>query len=101
MNRNEYIDDKKRGRARVLCDTMKLITNIDPMESSRRRDVVTCRMMISQRLMIEGWTENQIGTILQRDHATINHYRDKFVEMMTTPGYEAEREIWAKFTLAV
>lgn len=101
MNREEYISYWKRERADHLVDTMKELTGINPVEESRKRSVVSCRTMVANVLLLEGWTEHQIGAALGWDHSTINHYRKKFEAMMTTPGYDAEKEIWRKFKEAI
>lgn len=101
MNTPTYIDDAKRERAERLCSAMESISGVDPIRASRRRLVVTSRMLVAARLLLDGWTEEQVGTFFGKDHSTVNNYRRMFELTMTTPGYEAEREIWEKFTLAI
>lgn len=101
MNREEYIDSNKRDRVSHLVETMEAVSGYNPVDESRRRIVVNCRAMVAYVLLLEGWTEHQVGQALGWDHSTIHHYRKKFVAMMTTPGYKAEREIWGKFKNAI
>ena len=84
-----------------LVDAMETVSGYDPVEESRKRIVVSCRMMVAYALLLEGWTEHDVGIALGWDHSTIHHYRNRFMEMLTTPGYDAEMEIWRKFKTAI
>jgi len=101
MNSNPIIPDSLRRRARHLCDTMVDVCGLDPCEESRKRPVVTVRIFVCYVLLLEGWTENQIGITLGWDHSTINYYRKRMIDIMTLPTYRAERDIWNKFKKAI
>ena len=90
----------KKQRAKHLCDVMKELSGIDPMDTSREQDVVTARMMVAVVLRNDGFTTKEIGTLLGRDHATILHYQDRWLALFM-PGWEAERELWEKFKKAI
>ena len=60
----------KKQRAKHLCDVMKELSGIDPMDTSREQDVVTARMMVAVVLRNDGFTTKEIGTLLGRaDHS--------------------------------
>ena len=86
-----------RRRAQYLSETMKEVCGFDPTEETRRRDVVMARIMVVYVLLLEGWSENQIGSVMGWDHSTINYYRKRMIAILTTPGYNAEIDIWEKF----
>lgn len=97
MNEKNLTDPRLRERAQRLCAVMKEVSGHDPLDETRRRAVVMARMMVASALLAEGYTENAVGTVLGWDHSTIHHYRKRMKEVMTTPGYEAEKEILGKF----
>ena len=103
MNRIEQsaVSRHRRERAEEICRKMEELSGFNPTAETRKRGVVTCRVMVSYVLLLEGWTEHQVGCVLGWDHSTINHYRRKFEDMMTQPGYEYERELWNKFKQAI
>ena len=91
MVREKYIK-----RMDHLRDVMFRISGIDPLEDSRRHDVVTAKMMLAAVLQKEGCNIVQTGRLLGRTHATVIHYNDMFLALFL-PGWEAERELWEKF----
>ena len=101
MNNNAFISPYMRERALYLCDTMKNVSGSDPSADTRKRPVVTARVMVCQVLMMEGWSENQIGIVMGWDHSTVNHYRKRFKEFMETPMFRNERALWDKFKNAI
>ena len=97
MNRKTFIPYVMRQQADRLCRIMKGLCGRDPCEETRERPVVMARVMVSHVLMVYGYSEHQIGTVLGWDHSTINHYRKKIDDIKRLPGYEAERELLEKF----
>lgn len=97
MNAYMFLPIHLRDKAERYCAVMQETTGVDPLESSRRRPVVTARMMVAYALLQDGYTLNATGTILGMDHATISHYKDRMGDVLKAPGYEAERAIWNKF----
>lgn len=97
MNKPALIPYILRSKANTYCHAMAQAADLDPMEETRRRPVVTARAFIAYRLLLEGFTEHAVGAVLGWDHATINHYRRKAATMLSAPGYTAERELWHKF----
>lgn len=45
------------------------------IQDTRDRDFVYARVVITIYLYENGWSENQIGRVLHKNHATINHYK--------------------------
>ena len=76
---------------------MIALSGVDCADKTRKRDVVSVRAMISRVLLAEGYTEFQVGEALGKNRATINHYKGKMRVFLSSPGYEAERELWLKF----
>ena len=97
MNNLVFIPPLLRERAEKYCDIMQKIAGVDPLEDTRHRPVVIARTMVANALLQDGYTLHAVGTILGVDHATVNHYRKRFQDIESTPGYEAEREIWNRF----
>ena len=97
MNKPVLIPYILRSKANYYCRVMEQAADLDPMEESRRRPVVTARAFIAYRLLLEGFSEHAVGSVLGWDHSTINHYRQRAATMLSAPGYTAERELWNKF----
>lgn len=97
MNEKNLTDPRLRERAQRLCAVMKEVSGHDPLDETRRRAVVMARMMVASALLAEGYTENAVGAVLGWDHSTIHHYRRRMKEMLTAPGYDAERNLWERF----
>lgn len=97
MNEKTLPNPRLRERAERLCAVMKEVSGHDPLDETRKRPVVMARMMVAGALLEEGYTENSVGGILGWDHSTIHHYRRRMGEILTAPGYDAERAVWNKF----
>ena len=97
MNNNAFIPPELRYKAKRFCDIMLEISGADPSQERKFRPVVMARVMVAYALLLDGYTENAIGNVLGWDHSTINHYRGKMNDILSSPGYEAERELWEKF----
>ena len=90
-----------RARAETLRQIMLNVSEIDAKENTRRRPVVIARAMVAYALLSEGMTTMQVGTLLGKDHSTIVHYFQLTVTFLSSPGYEAERELLNDFADAV
>lgn len=88
---------KLRDLAERLCSVMLEVSGVDAMQETRRRPVVMARVMVANALLAEGYTEHAVGAVLGWDHATIHHYRRRMKDMLTAPGYDAERHLWERF----
>lgn len=94
--RQEMISERKKIRFGFLVETMWQISGIDPLEKSRRRDVVTARMLIAKAMIDEGMTHSEIGELLGCDHSTVAHHAKNFNNIFSS-GWAAERELWERF----
>lgn len=95
------IRDRHRIMAERLIAVMRDLTGTDPLERSRRRDLVAARMMIAFVLAKDGASEPAIGELLGMNHTTIHYYITERMPRITLPGWEAEYDIWLKFKKAV
>lgn len=85
MNISEKFTDKQlfHFALRVKCEQ----DDIPPEEvvmKTRKRHIVEARMMISKLLLKEGLTLSEIARFLNKDHATIIHYRNLHDDLMKT-----------------
>lgn len=101
MNKPTVISYILRKTAAYYCHKMQEVSGCDPAEESRRRPVVVARTFVAYRLLLQGFTEHAVGAALGWDHSTINVYRRRADEMLNTPGYDAERQLWDKFNQAI
>lgn len=97
MKTKALLSPRLLERANELRDIMLEVSGMDAFESRRDRESVTARMMIAYRLYDEGFMESDIGRVLNKNHATINHYREQMTFILGHPGWSAEREVWKKF----
>ena len=96
MNRPVLISNAMLERAALVCNTMRGISGHDPRRRGRLRPLVLSRQLACAQLLSEGWTEDQVGTVIGIDHATVNHHRARVRDFETLPGYDAERELLAR-----
>ena len=94
------ISEAKKERAAYLCSVIKDLSGMDPLEDSRKRDVVSVRMMVAMQLYLEKFREKEIAELLHRDRVSIYHYEERW-HALYMPGWEAERELWEKFKKAI
>lgn len=80
---------------------MRKISGVDVANPSQKRMYVVPRAMVARVLVEEGCTTLQAGALLGKNHATISHYKDLMADFQSSPGYEAERELWTKFMNAI
>ncbi len=88
----KYID-----RANHLCRVMKEVSGVDIKNPHRDRLHVVSRAMVATTLLEEGMTTIQVGQILGKNHATISHYKGLMEVFLSSPGYDAEMELWEKY----
>ena len=96
-----FIAQPIRKRADELCKVMSELIGFDVLSPTRKREAVTARVMVAHQLRREGVMASDIGRLLGKDHSTIDFYSKKMEVLLTSPGYEAEREIWARFQTRV
>lgn len=101
MNDPTVIPYILRKTASLYCKTMREVSGYDPTEESQRRPVVVARIFVAYRLLLKGFTEHAVGAVLGWDHSTIHHYSCRAYDMLNSPGYEAERELYDNFNEAI
>lgn len=97
MNDPVLITDAMRTRAADLVEIARQVFGASPLPPSRRRPAVLARMAVCDQLLVEGWSEHQAGTAIGIDHSSVHHYRARIRDVQTLPGYDAERELLARF----
>lgn len=98
MNNQVLIPAILRYTAQHYTNIMQGITGFDPLEETRKRPVVSARVILAHYLLLNGYTENQIGVVLNIDHSTIHHYRKRYPILM---NYKEEKELDTKFKQAI
>lgn len=97
MNNQILIPPRLRDDAERFCCIMLSVSGADATLESRRRPVVMARVMVANALMMAGHSGISTGIILGIDHSTVHYYKKKMSEILSAPGYDAERQIWKKF----
>ena len=97
MEEEVLMPQKFKERAKELKEKMKDVSGCDAGANTRERPYVVARAMIAHVLIEEGCTFQQTGQLLGRNHSTIVHYEKNMAAYLSSPGYEAERELWEKF----
>lgn len=98
MNTSILLPPLLRETAERYCHLMLRISGADPLEESRVRPVVVARAMVAQALLNDGFTGMSVAVILGVDHSSINHYKKIMDAILHSPGYDAERDIWRRFS---
>lgn len=91
------IPQRYKDMAENLRQVMLELTGMDVCNPSRERAFVVPRAMVARALASEGMSTIQVGALLGKNHATISHYKDLMADFLSSPGYDAERELWTKF----
>jgi len=86
-----------KERAAELIGKMKKLSGFDAGANTRARPCVVARVMVAHILIAEGCTLHQAGRLLGRNHTTIIHYEKLMTAYLSSPGYDAERELWDRF----
>ena len=93
------ISDRNRQRAAELRERMKAL-GYDPLERTRKRDIVTARAMVAYVLYQECLEKPQIGELLGVSRHSVSHYIELLeLAVLDRPctGYEAEIDLCKKF----
>ena len=72
------------------------------LEPKRDSVLVWGRNFVVWQLTQDGFTEHQIGKIMNMDHSTINHMKGRVKNVMEFPAfYKQEIKMWTDFQLAI
>lgn len=91
------ISRRKKSRFERLRQVMIRLSGLDVMENTRRRDVTIARTIMANELYDEGMRDVEIAELMGKHRTTVLFYLGRGVDMLNTPGWEAERELWEKF----
>ena len=70
-----------------------------PLDLKSRDSVaVWRRAVVAYQLILEGYSESQVGRLLQKDHSTVHHMKRNMENAIAMPGmYRDVIWIWNKF----
>lgn len=94
------ISTKLMERADLFCKIMTELSGFDPRKKSRRRGVVTARMIVVNALRDKGATQEQVGELFKKNACTIHYYEER-MRNISWPGWEPEKELYDKFKKAI
>ena len=60
----------------AMCAISLIAPNVNILEKSRRDEIVLYRVIVSEYLRSRGFSLEQIGRLLGKDHTSIMHYLD-------------------------
>lgn len=73
------------------------VSGYDPMTAKRNRVYVCSRIMLAYKLLEDGYTETQVGTVIGKEHSTVHFYKTRMEDFLKFKAYSAERSIWLNF----
>lgn len=88
-----------RQRLYYLADKMAEVSGVDiRCRMDRTQDVVWPRWIFIYIARREGFSQNAIGSVISRDHATISKAEGRVADIFTLPWqYEKEIELYNKY----
>lgn len=76
---------------KVVCENLGVVWN----ETSRKRELVTARVLVIQALVVMGYTETTIGELIGKDHSTVHNCKNIFDTWERYPYmYPEEMRVW-------
>lgn len=92
-------EEWRYGRVKILVDAICEVMDLPVMVwNSRISSFVWARTMVAYELYLEGFTETEIGGMLQKDHSTINHLKQKMEDALKYPNIFYDiNAIWKQF----
>lgn len=91
------IEDRWIERAELFRRLMNELVQADVVQKNRRWSVSAARAMVSYNLIKEGCKLLDTAQLMQRHHATILYHLEMVDNILTSPGYKAEKELFKKF----
>ena len=91
------IEEETIQRAELFRRIMHELIGEDVVKKNRKWSVSAARAMVSYRLIEEGCKLLDVAQLMQRHHATILYHLEMVDNMLTSPGYKAEKELFKKF----
>ena len=88
--------------ARNYINIASSIVGGDVLDKSRVRSLVWGRYIVIAQLYNDGYSLNQVGEIMDMDHASIFHAKQQVSQMLQNPRmYPVETGMWEKFQEAL
>ena len=88
---------KAIDRGEHLLKMMESIIG-EPIKANRECRYVNARTMVAYQLCREGFTTKEIGRLLHKDHSSISHMKDRFIEILAYPKtHEDIIDKWTTF----
>ena len=85
-------------RLEYLAGKMQEVTGIDVRTDSRKRDVVTARILFAFVARREGYTQPCIGNFIGRDHSTVSFFEKRMKDVFALPEvYRKEIILYNKY----
>ena len=97
MQSTILIPQNIQNRSKAYCSAIQDIMGVDVFDEHRTLQHAIARMIVAYALRQTGVSYSDCARLLHKTHPTIIYYEEKMKTVLTTPGYEAEREIWKKF----
>ena len=95
------IPESLRQMEERFSSKMLEVSGIDPRQKKRSWNNTFARASVAYALYNEGYTQSQVGRVMGMNHSTIHYYLGRMDDILHTPGYEAEREMFAQFKKAI
>lgn len=84
-------------RAELFRRIMNELIGSDVVQKDRRWSVSAARAMVTYCLVREGCKLLDAAQLMQRHHATILYHMQIVDNILSSPGYKAEKELFKKF----
>ena len=91
------IEEETIQRAELFRRIMNELIGSDVVQKDRRWSISAARAMVTYCLVREGCKLLDVAQLMQRHHATILYHMQIMDNMLTSPGYKAEKELFKKF----
>lgn len=86
------------NRGAVLLEYMRNILGMEIPMTSRLSEFAWARTMVTYQLTKEGYSSNEIGRMIHKDHSTIIYMRNKMETALRYPNaYKDILDIWKQF----
>lgn len=91
------IEDWWVRRAELFRRLMNELIGVDVVPKNRKWSVSAARAMVTYCLVHEGCKLLDAAQLMQRHHATILYHLEVVDNILTSPSYKAEKELFKKF----
>ena len=78
--------DREDKHKKNYIGVMECIMGTDIRKKGHDRSAAYARAVVSHVMIKDGYTESEIGRLLNRNHSTINHYKNIMNTVMEYPN---------------